>query len=181
MGVGAVFISTLAIHRLNEPTDPPITQEDYLALTLQPIIAFVVLASIIIRASKFLLVASLVTNFFTDGLSIPFFSFGRNVSRNVSLSHTLTNPSWSYPEWLVGINRNPSVPGPPVSPLETAVSQDTPGLVGQQDVVSETSQIGTHMPAVSAAPWDTNISISQAEIAEIPEPKQPKAVHFPSP
>ena len=64
MGVGAVFISTLAIHRLDEPTDPPITQEDYLALTLQPIIAFVVLASIIIRTSKPLLVASLVTNFY---------------------------------------------------------------------------------------------------------------------
>lgn len=50
MGVGAVFISTLALHRLPHPAEPPLTQQDYLGRTLQPIVAFVVLASIIIRA-----------------------------------------------------------------------------------------------------------------------------------
>ena len=49
MGVGAVFISTLALHRLPTPNDPPVTQQDHLSLMLQPIVSFVVLSSIIIR------------------------------------------------------------------------------------------------------------------------------------
>jgi hypothetical protein len=49
MGVGAVFISTLAIHRLGTPADPPVTQQDHLTLAIQPIVCFVVLASIIVR------------------------------------------------------------------------------------------------------------------------------------
>jgi hypothetical protein len=50
MGVGAVFISTLAIHKLgSEPHDPPQTQQDFLALSLQPIVSFIVLVSIVIR------------------------------------------------------------------------------------------------------------------------------------
>jgi hypothetical protein len=44
-----VFISTLAIHRLPSPHDPPVTQQDYLTLSLQPIVSFIVLSSIIIR------------------------------------------------------------------------------------------------------------------------------------
>ena len=51
MGVGAVFVSTLALHKLPSPKYPPETQQDYLALMLQPIVAFVVLGSIIIRVS----------------------------------------------------------------------------------------------------------------------------------
>jgi hypothetical protein len=54
MGVGAVFISTLAIHRLPSPQDPPVTQQDYLSLSLQPIVSFIVLSSIIIREYTFL-------------------------------------------------------------------------------------------------------------------------------
>jgi hypothetical protein len=49
MGVGAVFISTLAIHHLPSPQDPPVTQQDYLSLSLQPIVSFIVLSSIIVR------------------------------------------------------------------------------------------------------------------------------------
>jgi NhaP-type Na+/H+ or K+/H+ antiporter len=51
MGVGAVFVSTLALHKLPSPKYPPETQQDYLALMLQPIVTFVVLSSIIIRLS----------------------------------------------------------------------------------------------------------------------------------
>lgn len=51
MGVGAVFVSTLALHKLPSPRYPPETQQDYLALMLQPIVTSVVLGSIIIRAS----------------------------------------------------------------------------------------------------------------------------------
>jgi sodium/hydrogen antiporter len=49
MGVGAVFISTLALTRLPEPHDPPQNQQELLAATLQPIVSFVVLGSILIR------------------------------------------------------------------------------------------------------------------------------------
>jgi hypothetical protein len=49
MGVGALFISTLAISRLPHPQDPPASQMDLLALTLHPIVSFVILGSILIR------------------------------------------------------------------------------------------------------------------------------------
>jgi hypothetical protein len=49
MGVGAIFVSTLAVTRLKEPDGPPKNQEELLAATLQPIVSFVVLGSIIIR------------------------------------------------------------------------------------------------------------------------------------
>ncbi|OAX39572.1 Sodium/hydrogen exchanger [Rhizopogon vinicolor AM-OR11-026] len=44
-----VFVSALALKRLPTPEHPPADQAQYLAATLQPIVSFVVLASIIIR------------------------------------------------------------------------------------------------------------------------------------
>ncbi|KAK0216132.1 Sodium/hydrogen exchanger [Armillaria fumosa] len=52
MGVGAVFISTLALTELPEPHNPPESQQELLAATLQPIVSFVVLGSIIIRTDS---------------------------------------------------------------------------------------------------------------------------------
>lgn len=49
MGVGAVFISTLALHKLPPPSNPPQSQQDLLALVIPSIVSFVVLSSIIIR------------------------------------------------------------------------------------------------------------------------------------
>lgn len=49
MGVGAVFISTLALTELETPQFPPQNQQQMLAAVLQPMVAFVVLGSIIIR------------------------------------------------------------------------------------------------------------------------------------
>lgn len=49
MGVGAVFVSTLALHKWPSPEYPPDTQQDRLALMLQLIVTFVVLGSIVIR------------------------------------------------------------------------------------------------------------------------------------
>ena len=51
MGVGAVYTSTLAIQKLAAPQNPPINQEDMLATALHPIVSFVVLNSIVVRAS----------------------------------------------------------------------------------------------------------------------------------
>ncbi|THU75412.1 hypothetical protein K435DRAFT_617285, partial [Dendrothele bispora CBS 962.96] len=62
MGVGAIFVSTLAATRLPEPKYPPETQTEIIASVLQPIVSFVVLGSIIIH-----------------GLSIPFFNISQNI------------------------------------------------------------------------------------------------------
>ena len=51
MGVGAAFISTLALHKLPTPSNPPQNQQDILALAIPPIVCFVILSSIAIRAS----------------------------------------------------------------------------------------------------------------------------------
>ncbi|KAF8625387.1 hypothetical protein AX15_005408 [Amanita polypyramis BW_CC] len=89
MGVGAVFVSTLALHKLPSPKYPPETQQDYLALMLQPIVTFVVLGSIIIH-----------------GLSIPFFNIGQSMKSRTSTitayARTLTRPRpiISPPEWV---------------------------------------------------------------------------------
>ena len=49
MGVGAVFMSSFALHLLHDSSGAPGSQRDLLAATLQPIVSFVVLGSIIIR------------------------------------------------------------------------------------------------------------------------------------
>ncbi|KAM5543252.1 hypothetical protein V8D89_003126 [Ganoderma adspersum] len=101
MGVGAIFISTLAVTELPTPQSPPQGQAEALAATLQTIVSFVVLGSIIIH-----------------GLSIPFFSFGRNVhSRTVSLSRTWTSRTTNAPDWLLWARRTPGEVTRPASPV----------------------------------------------------------------
>ena len=110
MGVGAIFISTLALRQLPPPSsNTPQTQQDILALSIHPIVSFVVLSSIIVRASA-------VNNSFLpfnlhillDGLSIPFFNLGQNFCCTVSSTATLTPPSprsRNQPDWVLYINR----------------------------------------------------------------------------
>ncbi|KZV63910.1 hypothetical protein PENSPDRAFT_656941 [Peniophora sp. CONT] len=80
MGVGAIFISTLAAQQLPEPKSPPEGSAEIVAATIQPIVSFMVVVSIVIH-----------------GLSIPFFSLGRRV-------HTVTR-TWSrqpsLPDWAM--------------------------------------------------------------------------------
>ncbi|KXN90638.1 putative Na(+)/H(+) antiporter C3A11.09 [Leucoagaricus sp. SymC.cos] len=126
MGVGAIFISTLALHRLPPPRNPPESQQDILAIALHPVVGFVVLVSII-----------------THGLSIPFFNVGRNIH-----SHTLTPTStlitrirtWGgsiqTPEWLLSVRRSPtSEPQLPFHspPVEDVPPQMTPHVVTKAD------------------------------------------------
>jgi sodium/hydrogen antiporter len=51
IGVSAVFVSALAQSRLEVPQNPPSSQEDILAIALQPIVSFVVFGSIVVRMS----------------------------------------------------------------------------------------------------------------------------------
>lgn len=90
MGVGAVFISTLALHELPPPANPPQDQTDVLALSIQPIVAFIVLGSIMIH-----------------GLSIPFFSLGRRVhtfTYSYTISRTSRSDAAQNPEWMTMTN-----------------------------------------------------------------------------
>ncbi|KAG8857330.1 hypothetical protein FRB96_005817 [Tulasnella sp. 330] len=96
MGVGAVFISTYASTILPPATNDPQNQVELLASTIQPIVAFVVLSSIVIH-----------------GLSIPFFSLGRRVH---SITYTYTysrrqsmDPNnGGQPDWITQVRRLPS-------------------------------------------------------------------------
>ncbi|KAI0632221.1 Sodium/hydrogen exchanger family-domain-containing protein [Trametes polyzona] len=94
MGIGAVFISTLAAEQLPHPHEPPEGQQELLAASIQPIVAFMVLCSIAVH-----------------GLSIPFFTFGRrvhSVSRTWSRTHTFETfgsrrSRGILPEWTTQI------------------------------------------------------------------------------
>ncbi|PIL33975.1 transporter [Ganoderma sinense ZZ0214-1] len=108
MGVGAIFISTLAVTELPTPQSPPQGQAQALAATLQTIVSFVVLGSIIIH-----------------GLSIPFFSFGRNVhSRTLSLSRTWTSRTTNAPDWLLWARSTPGEVTRPASPARDEEGRD---------------------------------------------------------
>ncbi|GAA5830141.1 hypothetical protein JCM11251_006892 [Rhodosporidiobolus azoricus] len=74
MGVGAIFISTLAAEKLPTPSIPPQDSIETLALLIVPITYCIVLSSILVH-----------------GLSISFFTLGRRVhSRVQSMSRTFT-------------------------------------------------------------------------------------------
>ncbi|KAF9269679.1 hypothetical protein L218DRAFT_993689 [Marasmius fiardii PR-910] len=84
MGIGAIFISTLASEVLHEDAAHN-EQTDLLVKAIQPIVAFMVLCSILIH-----------------GLSIPSFSLGRRVhsvtrtwSRHTTIGGTQQAPDWT--------------------------------------------------------------------------------------
>ncbi|EIM81253.1 uncharacterized protein STEHIDRAFT_134870 [Stereum hirsutum FP-91666 SS1] len=125
MGVGAIFISTLALTELETPQSPPQNQQQLLAAVLQPMVAFVVLGSIIIH-----------------GFSVPFLSFGRKVhSRTISLSQTFTSrgSDGAVPDWLLWARR------PGTASPNTTTFDDVEG--GRVIPISETQQISGDMRA----------------------------------
>ncbi|ETS60802.1 hypothetical protein PaG_04714 [Moesziomyces aphidis] len=93
MGVGAIFIATLGRTLMPEEVpEPPESTNDVLALTIQPIVYFFVLCSILVH-----------------GFTIPFFAFGKNARKR---AHTLTrtwsrNPSMrdDEPSWMNRVRR----------------------------------------------------------------------------
>jgi len=106
IGVGAVFICTLAQTRLEAPQTPPLSQEDLLATALQPIVSFVVLGSIL-----------------THGLSIPFFSIGR---RTLTISRSLVV---DQPDWLLWVRRD----APQVDTERVPVASEDASVVVAQE------------------------------------------------
>ncbi|KAI0789060.1 hypothetical protein BC629DRAFT_1593532 [Irpex lacteus] len=114
MGVGAVFVSTLALSRLPEPHSPPQNQQEYLAATLQTIVAFIVLGSILIH-----------------GLSIPFFSFGRRIhSHSLPLTRTRTSRNNT-----MGNTLPEGVSGPDVEAARTGKPEPNVRMAEDADVL----------------------------------------------
>jgi sodium/hydrogen antiporter len=96
MGIGAIFISTLAakllLTHISENPDTVSDQTRLLADSIQPIVAFMVLCSII-----------------THGLSIPGFSLGKRV-RTASRTWSQTHHA-SLPEWVNQISKSGRIVG----------------------------------------------------------------------
>lgn len=108
MGVGAIFVSTLALTRLPTPQSPPKDQAEHLAATLQTIVSFVVLGSIIIR-KDYVVFHNSDSVSVPDGLSIPFFTLGENVkTRTLSMTRTWTSRGANAPEWLLSVRSVPT-------------------------------------------------------------------------
>ncbi|KNE99683.1 hypothetical protein PSTG_06976 [Puccinia striiformis f. sp. tritici PST-78] len=157
IGVGALFISTLATAKLPTPQNPPQTSLDILALTTQSLIYLLILFSVLIH-----------------GLSIPFFTLGKNVhSRVHTMTRTWTQASGNEPSWLSRVKRvdrtadgNPDAPrldekdlhdSPPVPPTADPTTSLQPGLrqisddqvtrVGDQNVAEGTAEPSTPQQA----------------------------------
>ncbi|KAG1770447.1 Sodium/hydrogen exchanger family-domain-containing protein [Suillus occidentalis] len=146
MGVSAVFVSNLALTRLPTPEHPPANQAQYLAATIQPIVSFIVLGSIIVH-----------------GLSIPFFSMGRGVhSRTVSLTMTWTSRNRvTVPDWVFGARSAPntveSTAEEDVERGSTKMPQDTDeSTVNTLDIASPGIAV-----AVEGVPGDTDSVVTR--------------------
>ncbi|WFD30924.1 hypothetical protein MSPP1_001950 [Malassezia sp. CBS 17886] len=92
MGVGAIFMCTLGRLLLPEQVSiPPQSTNDVLTLTIEPIVYFFVLSSVIVH-----------------GFTVPFFAFGRRA--HVNLARTFTTQSsfvtpGDEPAWMSGVRR----------------------------------------------------------------------------
>lgn len=131
IGVGAIFISTLATQQLPRPHSPPQGQTELLAASIQPIVAFMVICSILVH-----------------GLSIPFFSLGRrvhSVHREWSRRSTMTGTEHSTgPEWMQQIRK--LKPGEkPV--IERDVERDGVEEGGASPDVEAALDVGDETPA----------------------------------
>ena len=104
-------MSTLAAETLPRPQSPPASQAELLGATIQPVVAFMVLCSIIIH-----------------GLSIPFFSLGRRV--------TTVTRTWSrqpsLPDWALHTRR--------VERAEDVVINRDPASMMERGQVSDTEK-----------------------------------------
>lgn len=115
-----------------------------------------------------------------------------NVSRTVSLSATLTSRSRVYPEWLLGINRNPTLPTEPNVEVGNASSQTTAEMLGNKShprvaiIHAESLPEPPRSPLRDRDPVDgvqraVNASAEVVEeSSDTTDLRQAKVVHFPT-
>lgn len=156
MGVGAIFIATLAREKLPHPHDPPQNRTDVLSLTIEPIIAFMVMCSILIRQYRIYhrnIQPETKSYSLLDGLSIPFFNLGRRVT-SLSIPRTLSLRGSHEPEWAANtrkvsrpedivINRDP-LPAPTITTVNEKELEE--GRAASSPVSS------THKPTEGGSP-----------------------------
>ncbi|KAL1945684.1 hypothetical protein VTO73DRAFT_1686 [Trametes versicolor] len=159
MGVGAIFVSTLAVTELPTPHSPPENQAELLAATLQTIVAFVVLGSIIIH-----------------GLSIPFFSFGRNVrARTLSLTHTWTLRTGSVgpavPDWTLWARRtHEGTLTRPGTPLNVGGTDDVERGLDTKDLLASVAEPqAALLPAEDEGLEIVNMHVEDVNVDHVPE------------
>ena len=159
--IGAIFISTLAAETLPRPQNPPANQAERLAALIQPVVAFIVLCSILIH-----------------GLSIPFFSLGRRV--------TTVTRTWSrqpsLPDWALHTRRveraeDVVVNRDPVDIIERgqAAERAKDGLTSKPPETmgfDEDEKRGRAIPRVNSADTD-------ALTVAVTEPEEAKADNVP--
>lgn len=145
IGIGGVFISTLAAQKLPTPSNPPANQTEMLAATIQPIVAFMVLCSIIIH-----------------GLSIPSFSLGRRV-------HTASR-TWSRHSPADWINQARRVE----NPEDIVINRDDNALEkGElaEKVVSQRGSTVDGSPSLLTIKAEPNENHNLSETARVDEEK----------
>ncbi|KAF9445303.1 hypothetical protein P691DRAFT_805903, partial [Macrolepiota fuliginosa MF-IS2] len=148
MGIGAIFISTLAIHRLPEPRNPPETQQDVLATVLHPVVSFVVLVSIIIH-----------------GLSIPFFNAGINLHQHtLTFTNTIGTRTRTLvsavqpPDWLLSVRRSPAGTPLPVHQSNTALPRVPPAAVTTDEITGSPITPAVASASSSTAPNRSHVA-----------------------
>ncbi|KZS90465.1 hypothetical protein SISNIDRAFT_488345 [Sistotremastrum niveocremeum HHB9708] len=143
MGVGAIYISTLAVTKLPQTESPPANQAQLLASVVQPIVSFVVLVSIIVH-----------------GLSIPFFTLGKRVRTfSVTSSRMSRANSNRDPEWLMSTR--------PASEIKQGLNHTVVSL--EQKNADDTQSLAT--TTFGGARNDSNLENSVHETpARIPTP-----------
>ncbi|KAH8104782.1 Sodium/hydrogen exchanger family-domain-containing protein [Cristinia sonorae] len=160
MGIGAIYISTLAAMKLPHAHHPPESQTDFLAATIQPIVAFMVLFSVAVH-----------------GLSIPFFSLGRRVhsvsrtwSRHDTLGRGGTMPEWANQTRTVVrgedivINRDRNID---VERGDTIIDEKVDIESRRGDSITEKGEGSSSEPEKSAAP-STHSHIKEDVREEVP-------------
>jgi hypothetical protein len=113
--------------------------------------------------------------FSEDGLSIPFFNIGRNLSRNVSLTRTLTQPLRT-PDWLLRTNGNPTLPQQSQADsseqnLQTTFSsaEDIQSKQNNKQVAAVTIDIHDHPEASTTQKEDIDAGRKVIQLASILE------------
>jgi len=156
MGIGAVFISTLALeflHHNHHADNPHSTEIEYLQNTIEPIVAFMVLCSITIH-----------------GLSIPSFSLGRrvhSVSRTWSRRDTQTSapPDWTTHTRMVTRGE------------DIVINRDTRDLeLGDRPPILEKTESGLTLHTNDTEKLDSSgiSEVTKVHRPESPHPQQPE-------
>ena len=190
MGVSAIFVSTLAVTELPAPRSPPQSQAELLAATLQTIVGFVVLCSIVVRTCLphgHALCRRRDTDTTADrpgvdGLSVPLLCYGRDIgARTLTLTRTWTSRRGNgntSPDWLIGI-RHGSTIGTVRMGNKAACSGDVEQNVHRVESVAGSDSTGEEKSGEGSL--EEKASGPEVIVVEVPSRQSPPPPQPPSP